>query len=325
MKRKRCQSGLKAAAAAFALLVGAPLALQAQDLRTQEMAQCLPGEISTWGDGIDRPVRERKLVFAYQHQHAPAWFSRAEVLTALQAAAAGLECLRYPGRSPQQRSDRARSRPPHCGGVERHCQPGQFWSGRPGRTFAGFGGPRRSTCCTPAIPAHDASSTLQIVISHEMGHFFGIMAHSRRCVGRDLVLPQCPRGNLRHSRWWCTGSGCGVPCHTAYRLRHSALPAGQFPGAATVAPSSVASQCKSSAMRSTTQRASAASSTAPSPSKLRSIHANRAGGAAPVLNCCSAAGLAQHLRPCLRTARSAARCGRGSRSGGSCPAARTGP
>ena len=89
MKRKRCQSGFKAAAAAFALLVGAPLALQAQDLRTQEMAQCLPGEISTWGDGIDRPVRERKLVFAYQHQHAPAWFSRAEVLKALQAAAVG--------------------------------------------------------------------------------------------------------------------------------------------------------------------------------------------------------------------------------------------
>jgi predicted Zn-dependent protease len=31
-------------------------------------------------------------------------------------------------------------------------------------------------------PTHDARETLQMVISHEMGHFFGLMAHSRRCV-----------------------------------------------------------------------------------------------------------------------------------------------
>lgn len=31
-------------------------------------------------------------------------------------------------------------------------------------------------------PQHDARGTLQMVISHEMGHFFGVMAHSRRCV-----------------------------------------------------------------------------------------------------------------------------------------------
>jgi hypothetical protein len=31
-------------------------------------------------------------------------------------------------------------------------------------------------------PTYDARETLQLVISHEMGHFFGLMAHSRRCV-----------------------------------------------------------------------------------------------------------------------------------------------
>ena len=31
-------------------------------------------------------------------------------------------------------------------------------------------------------PAHPAADTLQMVVSHEMGHFFGLMAHSRRCV-----------------------------------------------------------------------------------------------------------------------------------------------
>ena len=31
-------------------------------------------------------------------------------------------------------------------------------------------------------PNYDASSTLQMVISHEMGHFYGLMAHSRHCI-----------------------------------------------------------------------------------------------------------------------------------------------
>jgi predicted Zn-dependent protease len=31
-------------------------------------------------------------------------------------------------------------------------------------------------------PRHPAADTLQMAISHEMGHFFGLMAHSRRCV-----------------------------------------------------------------------------------------------------------------------------------------------
>ena len=31
----------------------------------------------------------------------------------------------------------------------------------------------------PRFPAH---TTLQMVVSHELGHFFGLMAHSRRCV-----------------------------------------------------------------------------------------------------------------------------------------------
>lgn len=31
-------------------------------------------------------------------------------------------------------------------------------------------------------PNYDARETLQMTISHEMGHTFGLMAHSRRCV-----------------------------------------------------------------------------------------------------------------------------------------------
>jgi predicted Zn-dependent protease with MMP-like domain len=31
-------------------------------------------------------------------------------------------------------------------------------------------------------PRHPAAQTLQMAVSHEMGHFFGLMAHSRRCI-----------------------------------------------------------------------------------------------------------------------------------------------
>jgi hypothetical protein len=49
---------------------------------------------------------------------------------------------------------------------------------------------RRTLSLSPAVfgllrtrnPKHDARETLQMVISHEMGHLFGLMAHSRRCI-----------------------------------------------------------------------------------------------------------------------------------------------
>jgi hypothetical protein len=49
---------------------------------------------------------------------------------------------------------------------------------------------RRSLALNPAMfkllrdrkPDDPAEQTLQMVASHEMGHFFGLMAHSRRCI-----------------------------------------------------------------------------------------------------------------------------------------------
>jgi hypothetical protein len=43
-------------------------------------------------------------------------------------------------------------------------------------------GPKAFQLLKNANPSYDASKTLQMVISHEMGHLFGLMAHSRRCV-----------------------------------------------------------------------------------------------------------------------------------------------
>lgn len=156
--------------------------LQAQDTsRDSEIAQCLPGEIATWGDGRDRPAVASPMIFVYDHAGAPAWFDEGQVLLALQRAAAGWSKCGVPSRVEQQFSTT---------GTEAHSVAVR-WSdvdsvGNFGLAFFS----RRSLVLGPAAfhllrsrnPAYDARETLQMVVSHEMGHLFGLMAHSRRCV-----------------------------------------------------------------------------------------------------------------------------------------------
>jgi hypothetical protein len=152
-----------------------------ESVREQEMAQCLPGEISTWGDGRDRPAVSSPLVFVYEPAGAPAWFPSAVVLAAVQKAAqAWSQC----GVATQV-LDVSASAQARQGAVRVQ------WSEKnSGGNFAQADLGRRLLALSPAMfdllntrnPAHDARQTLQMVISHEMGHHFGLMAHSRRCV-----------------------------------------------------------------------------------------------------------------------------------------------
>jgi hypothetical protein len=43
-------------------------------------------------------------------------------------------------------------------------------------------GPAAFALLNRVNPRFDATQTLQMVVSHEMGHFLGLLAHSRRCV-----------------------------------------------------------------------------------------------------------------------------------------------
>ena len=152
-----------------------------EGVREQEMAQCLPGEISTWGDGRDRPASSSPLVFVYDHADAPAWFSQAQVLAAVQKAAqAWSECG-----VPSRVLGASASAEARQGAVQVQ------WSEKnSGGNFAQANLGLRLLSMSPAMfallntrnPAHDARQTLQMVISHEMGHHFGLVAHSRRCV-----------------------------------------------------------------------------------------------------------------------------------------------
>lgn len=150
-------------------------------IRDQEIAQCLPGEMSSWGDGQDRPAVASPMVFVYDHTAAPPWFTESLVLSAVKAAAVawsrcgvGADVVSRPaggaiakGTILVQWSDKSSA---GNFGVANLTQPSLSL------------GPAAFQMLKTRNPAHDARETLQMVISHEMGHLFGLIAHSRRCV-----------------------------------------------------------------------------------------------------------------------------------------------
>jgi len=179
-----CPPRLPASVRQLAALAIAWLALAAAaqaPLREQEIAQCLPGEAATWGDGQDRPVAGGALRLAYRHDDAPPWFNADQVLAVVQRAAQAWSAC---GIAVQVQAVAPGGRVP----------PGAvlvLWSdaaagGNFGlanlRTYSLALGPAAFRTLNQRNPTHPADDTLQMVVSHEMGHFFGLMAHSRRCV-----------------------------------------------------------------------------------------------------------------------------------------------
>ncbi len=161
-----------------AVLSGAAVARE--PARAQEMAQCLPGEMRTWPDGQDRPAGRETVQLVYRHAGAPPWFDEALVLGSVQRAAAAWSAC---GIGAEVISEEAAVLSPGVGVVQ--------WSEAQARgNFALANLAQRSLSLNPAVfrllaqrnPRHPAVQTLQMAISHEMGHFFGLMAHSRRCV-----------------------------------------------------------------------------------------------------------------------------------------------
>jgi hypothetical protein len=161
------------------LLACGQVAFATNFVRDQEIAQCLPGEISTWGDGQDRAAISSSILFVYQHASAPVWFDEPLVLAAIQRSAQAWSPCGI-----ASRVTRGSNAPP-TGSVLVQ------WSEAGSRGNFGLAnlGDRTLSLGLSAFqllktrrPDFDARSTLQMVISHEMGHFFGVMSHSKRCV-----------------------------------------------------------------------------------------------------------------------------------------------
>jgi hypothetical protein len=147
--------------------------------REAEMSSCLVGEIRSWNDGQDRPAIAARLQFSYDHTGSPPWFNEEQVRSALQRAIAAWAPCGVPA---QLLSGAAAANP----GLVRVA-----WSDLGSRGNFGLAdvgqrtlslGPAAFRLLNTRNPSYPAAQTLQMVISHEMGHLFGLMAHSRRCV-----------------------------------------------------------------------------------------------------------------------------------------------
>ena len=205
-------------------------------LREQEIQQCRPEDIVTWRDGQDRPALASPLLLAYSHAGAPAWFSEAQVMAILERAAHSWS---------------------RCGVASRVSllQPGQAlprggvfvqWSeiGSAGN-FGLANLSRRSLAMNPAMfallrerkPSYPAEQTLQMVVSHEMGHFFrpdGAFAPLHR---RHLVLHGRQGRRVSGGRPSPAQGLPRVPLGAAHGLRYRTLPARQ-PQAQAMRPQS---------------------------------------------------------------------------------------
>ena len=156
-------------------------------VREQELSQCLPGEATHWGDGRDRAAPLGQVRLVYRHAGAPPWFSDLQVRARVQQAAiawapCGVPVVVVPEDAEGSRDARKQA---DDGTVLVHWpadgQAATFGLARLAqrRLDLGRGAFELLRQRNPAYPALDV---LQMVVAHEMGHFFGLMSHSSRCV-----------------------------------------------------------------------------------------------------------------------------------------------
>lgn len=164
----------------FVLAFWLPGVSAVDSVREQEIKECR-NELATWGDGLDRPAASSALNFTYNPAAAPAWFPDALVAALVaKAATAWAQC----GVSSEMVSWTGSRRSGQDVIIVQWSEKdsgGNFGLANLGRRTLSLG-PKAFEMLRTRNPAHDARDTLQMVISHEMGHFFGLMAHSRRCV-----------------------------------------------------------------------------------------------------------------------------------------------
>lgn len=149
--------------------------------RQQEIDSCGPGEMATWGDGQDRPIAQRSIVLVYRGASAAVPFADELVREMIErAAVAWSACgltIRLAG------EDEAAVRLSSRRVVIR-------WADRPIAGVAIADNGRGELLLNAKVfetllqrrGQGVAQQTLQMTLSHELGHFLGMRAHSRRCV-----------------------------------------------------------------------------------------------------------------------------------------------
>ena len=149
--------------------------------RDGEIKECSINEIATWGDGQDKAVPYSSINFLYIPNGSPAWFSDKVVLELIQRAATSWSDCGIPAKVTV--GDQAH----YLVDNEVVIQ----WSDVKSQGNIGASDlVQRRLYLSPGVfktlrdirPTYDSKYTLQMTLSHEMGHFYGLIAHSKRCV-----------------------------------------------------------------------------------------------------------------------------------------------
>ena len=152
-------------------------------LRESEINQCLANEIVTWNDGgKDTKMLSPSMVYVYDHQGAPEGFSEESVVASLKnASVAWDQC------GGQNTVILKRDLSPSVAGLKITA----LWSDEDKLGTIGLANITKKTLTLSpeafvnlrkANATRNLMETLQMVVSHEIGHFQGLTSHSRRCV-----------------------------------------------------------------------------------------------------------------------------------------------
>ena len=151
------------------------------ELRNQEIAECSQGEIKTWEDNRDTAAKFSPIVFYYDHTGEPAWFSEKQVAELIERAASawsqcGIPALVITKNNKAHPSTSIVSIDWNVAGSRGNFGLANLTHNQLSLGSAAF------QLLNQRNPKHNALETLQMVLSHEMGHFYGMIAHSRRCI-----------------------------------------------------------------------------------------------------------------------------------------------
>lgn len=151
------------------------------ELRNQEIAECSEDELKTWNDNHDTAAKFSPIIFRYDHTGAPLWFNEKQVLSLITRAASEWSKCGIPALV-ALKTDKAE----YAANIVT-----VDWDAAGSRGNFGLANLTQNQLSLGASafqmlnqrnPKHNALETLQMVLSHEMGHFYGMLAHSRRCV-----------------------------------------------------------------------------------------------------------------------------------------------
>jgi len=168
-------------------------------LREKEINSCSVDEVSTWNDGVDKKSTIPNLTFVYVPGNEPSAFNSQEVTDMVKRAVNAWSTCAV------STQVTVRADPNYSSNNEVMI----IWNDA--KSMGNIGASdivHQRLYLSPSVfkllkerrPTYDSRYTLQMTLSHEIGHFYGLTAHSKRCIDvlsyyKDASGAECTVGS----------------------------------------------------------------------------------------------------------------------------------